>query len=305
MSARRAIPDAATSVASGLPESERTSGAGVSVQESALVLGGTGKSGRRVVERLRAVGRTVRVGSSKGNPPFRWTDPQTWAAVLDEMDAAFIVYSPDIAMPGAPEVIDAFTEQAVAAGVRRLVLLSGQKSEVGLESERRLQDSGADWTILRAAWFNQNFDEGFLREEVCSGRVALPVGDVGEGFIDADDIADVVATVLTRRGHSGAIYELTGPRLLTFAEAIAEIAEATDQEVKYVQISPESYAATLTAQGLSPVAVDRWIYLFTDLMDGRNARVEKGVQQVLGREPRDFTDYARAAAATGIWSSDR
>jgi uncharacterized protein YbjT (DUF2867 family) len=240
-----------------------------------LVLGGTGKSGRRLVHRLRAVNRSVRVGSTSGTPPFDWTDPETWAAALDGINAVFVVYSPDVAMPGAPDVIGAFAEQAVAAGARRLVMLSGQRAEFGLDSERRLQDSGAEWTILRVAWFDQNFDEGFLLDDVRAGQVALPVGSVGEAFIDADDIAEVAATVLTEPRHSGAIYELTGPRLLTFADAVAEISAAAGRDIRFVEVPPDTYAATLTAHG---------------------------VQKILGREPRDFADYARAAAATGVWA---
>ncbi|MFE7801583.1 NmrA family transcriptional regulator [Nocardia sp. NPDC057440] len=268
-----------------------------------LVLGGTGKSGRRLVQRLRAVNRPVRVGSTTGTPRFDWTDPATWAATLDGISAVFVVYSPDVAMPGAPEVIGAFAEQAVAVGARRLVLLSGQRAEVGVDSERRLQDSGAEWTILRAAWFDQNFDEGFLRDDVRAGRVALPVGAVGEAFVDADDIADVAATVLTEPRHSGAIYELTGPRLLTFADAVAEIGAASGRDIRFVEVSTDAYAATLTAHGRSAAEVDQSLYLFTKLMDGRNARVEHGVQKILGREPRDFRDYAGAAAATGVWTA--
>ncbi|MFQ6330298.1 MULTISPECIES: NAD(P)H-binding protein [unclassified Nocardia] len=268
-----------------------------------LVLGGTGKSGRRLVQRLRAVNRPVRVGSTTGTARFDWTDPATWAAALDGISAVFVVYSPDVAMPGAPEVIGAFAEQAVAAGARRLVMLSGQRAEVGVDSERRLQDSGAEWTILRVAWFDQNFDEGFLRDDVRAGRVALPVGAVGEAFIDADDIADVAATVLTEPRHSGAIYELTGPRLLTFADAVAEIGTASGRDIRFVEVPPDAYAATLTAHGRSAAEVEQSIYLFTKLMDGRNARVEHGVQKILGREPRDFRDYAGAAAATGVWTA--
>ncbi|MFD0361732.1 NAD(P)H-binding protein [Nocardia sp. GCM10030253] len=269
-----------------------------------LVLGGTGKCGRRLVRRLRAANRSVRVGSTAGTPRFDWVDRATWAAALDGISAVFVVYSPDAAMPGAPEVIGAFAEQAVAAGARRLVMLSGQRAEVGLDSERRLQDSGAEWTILRVAWFDQNFDEGFLLDDVRAGRVALPVGAVGEAFIDADDIADVAATVLTEPRHSGAIYELTGPRLLTFADAVAEIGAASGRDIRFAEVSPDAYAATLTAQGMSAAAVEQSIYLFTKLMDGRNARVEHGVQKILGREPRDFADYARTVAATGVWAVD-
>ncbi|MFQ6399054.1 NAD(P)H-binding protein [Nocardia sp. KC 131] len=267
-----------------------------------LVLGGTGKSGRRLVHRLRAVNRSVRVGSTSGTPPFDWTDPETWAAALDGINAVFVVYSPDVAMPGAPEVIGAFAEQAVAAGARRLVMLSGQRAEFGLDSERRLQESGAEWTILRVAWFDQNFDEGFLLDDVRAGQVALPVGSVGEAFIDADDIAEVAATVLTEPRHSGAIYELTGPRLLTFTDAVAEISAATGRDIRFVEVPPDTYAATLTAQGMPAAEVEQSVYLRTKLMDGRNARLEHGVQKILGRGPRDFADYARAAAATGVWA---
>ncbi len=206
-------------------------------------------------------------------------------------------------MPGAPEIIGAFADHAVASGARRLVMLSGQRAEVAEQGERRLQASGADWTILHAAWFNQNFDEGFLRDPVRSGRVELPVGDTPEPFIDADDIAEAATAILTEDGHTGMTYELTGPRLLSFADAVAEIADATGQSVRFISIAPEIYAERFAAEGRSPAEVKQSLYLFTDLMDGRNAHVENGVRQVLGREPKDFAEYARRAAETGIWRS--
>lgn len=274
---------------------------GISKQSEILVLGGNGKTGRRIVQRLRSNGYTVRVGSTSGNPPFNWTEPSTWNTALKGIDVVYVVYSPDIAMPGAPDIIGAFAEQAIAIGARRLVLLSGQRAEVAEESERRIQDSGADWTILRAAWFNQNFDEGFLLGPVRSGRVELPVKDVLEPFIDANDIADAASIVLTNNGYSGNIYELTGPRLLTFGDAVAEIAQVTGNDVRFISILPQTYASILADQGQSPAAIKQLIYLFTELMDGRNAHIENGVQKLLDREPIDFSDYVRRTNATGVW----
>jgi len=165
-----------------------------------------------------------------------------------------------------------------------------------------VRDSGADLTILRSTWFSQNFSEDYLLEPVLAGEVALPAGDTPEPFIDADDIADVAVAALTEDGHVGRLYELTGPRLLTFAEAVHEIAEATGREIRYVPVSIDEYATAATGQGVPDEVIDILTYLFGEVLDGRNAHLADGVQRALGREPRDFADYARTAAATGVWS---
>lgn len=268
-----------------------------------LVLGGTGKTGRRVVERLRTAGVPVRVGSRSGQPRFDWNDPATWPPVLRGADAAYLAYHPDLAVPGAERVIGALAEQAVASGVRRLVLLSGRGEEVAERCERLVREAGAEWTILRASWMSQNFSESYLLEPVLAGEVALPVGSVPEPFVDADDIADVAAAALTDGRHAGQLYELTGPRSLTFEEAVAEIAKASGRPVGFLPITQDEYDAALAAEGLSPDEVALVRYLFTTVLDGRNARPADGVQRALGRQPRDFTEYARAAAATGVWDA--
>jgi len=268
-----------------------------------LVLGGTGKTGRRVVERLRTAGVPVRVGSRSGQPRFDWDDPATWAPVLRGVDAAYLAYYPDLAVPGAERVIGALAEQAVASGVRRLVLLSGRGEEVAERCERLVRDVGAEWTILRSSWMSQNFSESYLLAPVLAGEVALPVGGVPEPFVDADDIADVAAAALTDGRHAGQLYELTGPRSLGFEQAVAEIAEASGRPVGFLRITQDEYDAALAAEGLSPDEVALVRYLFTTVLDGRNARPADGVQRALGRQPRDFTDYARAAAATGVWDA--
>jgi uncharacterized protein YbjT (DUF2867 family) len=268
-----------------------------------LVLGGTGKTGRRVVERLRTAGVPVRVGSRSGQPRFDWNDPATWLPVLRGADAAYLAYYPDLAVPGAERVIGALAEQAVASGVRRLVLLSGRGEEGAEHCERLVRDAGAEWTILRSSWMCQNFSESYLLEPVLAGEVALPAGSVPEPFVDADDIADVAAAALTDGRHAGQLYELTGPRSLTFEEAVAEIAEASGRPVGFLRITQDEYDAALAAEGLSPDERALVRYLFTTVLDGRNARPADGVQRALGRQPRDFTDYARAAAATGVWDA--
>ena len=266
-----------------------------------LVLGGTGKTGRRVVERLTRQHRPVRIGSRHGGVPFDWEDPATWAPALHGVGAAYISYFPDLAAPGAPEAVGSFAELAVATGVRRLVLLSGRGEEEAQASEKMLAGSGADWTVLRASWFAQNFSEGYLLDPVLGGDVALPAGDVREPFVDTDDIGDVAAAVLTQDGHLGEVYELTGPRLLTFAEAVGAIADAAGRPITYTRIPVEDFAAGLAAEQVPADIVELLMYLFTNVLDGRNASVADGVERVLGRPARDFTDYARDAAATGVW----
>jgi uncharacterized protein YbjT (DUF2867 family) len=267
-----------------------------------LVIGGTGKTGRRVVERLHARNLPVRVGSRAGNPPFDWNDRATWAAALQDVGAAYITYQPDLAVPGAADDIRTFAAQAVAAGVRRLVLLSGRGEEEAQQCEQIVQQAGAEWTIVRASWFNQNFDESFLLEPILAGEIALPAGAVREPFVDAEDIADVVVAALTEDHHAGQVYELSGPRLMTFREAIADIASVTGRNLQFVQITADQYTDFMRAGGVPENFIWLVNYLFTTVLDGRNASLTDGVQRALGRPPRDFADYARATAARGVWN---
>ena len=271
-----------------------------SLEQPTLVLGGTGKTGRRVAERLAARGVPVRLGSRSGEPPFDWEDRATWVPALSGVGSVYLTYYPDLAVPGAVDAVQSLIELAVARGVQRLVLLSGRGEDEAKRAEEVVQASGIDWTIVRSSWFNQNFSENYLRDPVLDGEVVLPAGGVREPFIDADDIADVAVAALTEEGHVGRVYEVTGPRLLTFADAVAEIAAATGREIRYVQVSPEQYASALTEHGVPAEFVWLMNYLFTTVLDGRNAHKADGVQRALGREPRDFSDYARDAAA-GVW----
>ena len=268
-----------------------------------LVLGGTGKTGRRVAERLIARGVPTRIGSRFGTPAFDWQDRSTWAPVLEGVRAAYVTYYPDLAVPGAAEAAGSFAELAVRSGVRRLVLLAGRGEPEAEAAEEVVRASGADLTVVRSTWFAQNFSEDYWRDLVVSGEVTLPAGEVPEPFVDADDIADVAVAALTDDRHIGEVYELTGPRLLTFAKAVDEIARATGREIRFVPISIEDFAAAAVAEDVPPEIVELLTYVFSEVLDGRNAHLADGVHRALGREPRDFSDYAREAAASGVWDA--
>ena len=268
-----------------------------------LVLGGTGKTGRRVVHRLEALGLPVRVGSRRGEPPFDWEDEATWAPALDGVGAVYLTYYPDLAIRGAVDATRAFAELAVRSGVPRLVLLSGRGEPEAERAEDAVRGTGVDLTIVRATWFMQNFSEDYMLGHVLSGEIRLPGGDVPTPFVDAGDIADVAVAALTDDRHAGRLYELTGPRSLTFDEVAAEIGAATGREVRYVPVSLEEHAAEAAAHGVDAEVIELLTYLFSEVVDGRNASTTDGVRRALGREPRDFSDYARGTAASGIWNA--
>jgi len=258
-----------------------------------------------VAERLAERGLLVRIGSRSAEPPFDWEKPDTWATALEGVSAAYVSYYPDLAIPGAPEAVRSFTELAVESGVQRLVLLSGRGEEEAQSAEQAVrevgEEAGVEWTIVRCAWFMQNFDENFLLEPILAGEVALPSGNVPEPFVDADDIADVAVAALTEDGHAGEIYELTGPRLLTMEEAVSEISRATGRQIRFVPVTLDEFVGAAYGD-VPPEFLSFLTYLFGEVLDSRNAHLTDGVRRALGREPKDFSDYARDVAATGVWS---
>ncbi|MCG8443774.1 MAG: NAD(P)H-binding protein [Caulobacterales bacterium] len=266
-----------------------------------LVLGATGKTGRRIAERLADKGVPVRLGSRSATPTFDWRNEASWDACLKGAETVYINYSPDPAVPGATDTIQAFTDTAVRQGVTRLVILSGRGEEEAQKCERIVQESGVDWTVVRASWFNQNFSEGAFLDMVLAGQITLPAGDIPEPFVDVDDIADVAVAALTEPGHAGEVYEVTGPRLMTFADAAAELSRAAGREIAYVQIPHEAFIAGVAESGAPKEVAWLMDYLFTTVLDGRNAYLTDGVERALGRAPKDFAAYARDTAATGVW----
>ncbi len=267
-----------------------------------LILGGTGKTGRRVAERLAAKGQNVRIGSRSAVPAFDWDNEQGWDAALKGVTQAYITYTPDLAMPGATDAIQSFVNKAKQARVKRLVLLSGRGEPEAQACEKIVQESGLEWTIVRASWFNQNFSEGAFIDMVLNGAITLPAGDQIEPFVDADDIADVAVAALTEDHHAGEVYEVTGPRLMPLTEVAADLSRATGREIAYVNVPHEGFIAEVANSGAPKEVVWMLDYLFATVLDGRNAHLTDGVQRALGRPPKDFADYARDVAATGVWS---
>jgi len=266
-----------------------------------LVIGGTGKTGRRVAARLTANGAPVRTGSRSADPAFDWDKPETWCGALDGVHAVYVTYYPDLLVPEAAGRIGAFAKLAVARGARRLVLLSGRGEDGAVLCENALKASGADWIVLRASWFMQNFSESFLLEPLLAGEVALPVGAVGEPFIHADDIADMAVEAFGDDRHIGQTYELTGPALLTFGQAIGEISAALGRDIAYRQITPAQFNSDLAAAGLPDSDQALFMELFTEVLDGRNAYITDDIARVLGRPPRAFANYVRETLATDVW----
>ena len=266
-----------------------------------LVLGGTGKTGRRIVTSLEAKGIPTRIGSRSATPAFDWHHETSWDACLKNVEAVYINYAPDLAMPGATDAIQAFVDRAKGHGVKRLVLLSGRGEIEAQACEQIVQESGIDWTIIRASWFNQNFSEGAFLEMVMAGQITLPAGDISEPFVDVDDIAEVAVAALTETGHAGEIYEVTGPRLMTFADIAAELSNASGCKITYVPVPHDAFVAGIKKSGAPKEVVWMLDYLFSTVLDGRNAYLTDGIQRALGRSPKDFADYAKEVAATGLW----
>lgn len=273
-----------------------------------LVTAATGKTGRRVARLLRERGVPVRAASRSATQPFDWTDRGTWEAALRGVTGTYVVH-PDLGSPQAADDVAAFARQAAAAGARHAVLLStpsdawGPAQEHVLAAERALEHAGLDWTVLRVRWFFQNFSEDFLHDPVLSGEIRLPAGDGKEAFIDAEDIAEVAVAALTEAGHAGWHYELSGPRLMTFADAVAEIARATGRDLRYVPLTPEAYAEEQRAQGVPEEWVQLTVGLYDHVRSGGLASLSDGVQKALGRAPRDFSEYADTTARQGVWNS--
>ena len=273
----------------------------VNTTKQILVIGATGKTGRRVLQRLNDRKVPALGVSFSSTPSFDWNNKSTWEAVLNNISSVYISYYPDLAIPGTVDAIAQFSNLAVKKGVQKLVLLSGRGEAEAEHCEEVVMDAGVDWTIVRASWFCQNFSEGKFLEPILAGHVALPAGNVGEPFVDADDIADVAVAALTEEGHSRKVYEVTGPRLLTFEEAVGEIAKATGRDIKYEQVPMQAYADLLVEYQLPKDLIWLVTYLFTEVLDGRNESIADGVQQALGRKATDFGEYVRKTAATGVW----
>ncbi|QVQ50187.1 NmrA family NAD(P)-binding protein [Spiractinospora alimapuensis] len=284
------------------PDQPSTAASG---ESPVLLVGGTGKIGRRLAARLRVMGLPVRVASRSGNPRFDWHDDSTWDSVVRGAHRMYLA-TPEEEVPVA-----AFVTRAVAAGVRRVVALSGRGLEewgedfgAGMRGvETAVRESGAEWSIMRPTNFNQNFDEYSFRPAIMAGELALPMAGVPERFIDAEDIAAVAAVLLTEDGHQGRAYEMSGPEALTFGEAVEIIARASGRAVTYRDVEPDEYLRALLDDGVDQEEAASLGAMFSIMRRGVLNTPATGVREVLGREPIDFTSYALRAAAAGAWAT--
>ncbi|WP_088328315.1 NAD(P)H-binding protein [Lacimicrobium sp. SS2-24] len=256
-----------------------------------LIIGSTGKTGSRVMQRLKTLGYMPKGAARTGEVHFDWEAPTTWAPALNGIDSVYITYYPDLAMPRAPEDISCFCALAKMKGVRHITLLSGRGEPAAQRCEDIVRQSGIDWTIVRAAWFNQNFSEGLFRQFITQGNIALPVNSVTEPFVDIDDLADVVVASLTEPGHEGQLYEITGPELLSFPQLAVRFSALLKRQVTFEQVSLEEFQHRLEQQNVAPEFIAALTYLFTEVLDGRSEFLTDGVQRALGREPKSFNQY--------------
>ncbi|MEO1011957.1 MAG: NAD(P)H-binding protein [Bacteroidota bacterium] len=273
------------------------------MKRNILVIGGTGKTGKRIVHLLNNLGHQVRVGSRKGNPSFDWHNQEGWSAAVEGMDAIYITYQPDLAVPGALGAIEQLVKVAKSGNVQKLVLLSGKGEREAQLCEQVVIHSGLEYTIVRANWFNQNFSENFLVQGVLEGHVALPFAQMKIPFVDANDIAEVAVKALTEDGHNGEIYELTGPEGITFEEATQVISNVTRRTIQFTGLSVDAYVAALKEQHLPKDFIWLISYLFTEVLGNpSNSEITNDIEKVLGRKPIRFKEYAEKTAAMGVWN---
>lgn len=268
-----------------------------------LVIGGTGKTGRKVVEGLQKQQQNVRIGSRSQNPTFEWSQPATWRQALAGMDKVYISYYPDLAVPGAFDAIQGLVEVAKTVGVKKLVLLSGKGEKEAERCEEVVAHSGLDYTLVRASWFNQNFSESFLLEPILAGHVALPMPETKIPFVDTGDIAEVAVEALLQDQHNGQIYEITGPRKLTFKDAIQEIGEGIGRQIHFQTVTQPEYNKMMEVAGVPGDYIWLFDYLFREVLGNPdNQVVTQDVQKVLGRPATDFKEFVEVTARTGVWN---
>ncbi|MDH3693125.1 MAG: NmrA family transcriptional regulator [Gammaproteobacteria bacterium] len=267
-----------------------------------LIIGKNGKTGARVNQRLKDLGYATRPVSRSTNPAFDWQNQATWPSVLEGTYTAYVTYQPDLAVPKAESDIRAFIRIAKENGLQHVVLLSGRGEEGAQRAEEILKTSGLEWNIVRASWFNQNFSENFFLDGIMAGELVLPAGDTVEPFVDADDIADVVVTAITKSDHRNRLFEVTGPRALTFAQCVEEISEALGRRINYSSVPIDHYVQALREEGIPEDL--QWLLreLFTVVFDGRNSNVMSGIEEALGRPATDFKDYVQKTLDSGAWN---
>lgn len=270
--------------------------------QKVVVLGGIGKTGRKVAEKLAKNGHVVRIGSRTQNPAFDWNDASNWSEVLEGMDAVYVAYQPDLAVPGALESIEKLMNEIRKSSIQKVVLLSGKGEKEAELCEQVVIHSGLDYSILRCSWFNQNFSESFFLDPIRLGQVALPKAEAKVPYVDTDDISDMAVEVIENDQHRNQLYELTGPQIYTFREVIQLISRETGREIQFTEINLPSYLDLLKSHGVPEDFVWLINYLFSTVLDAPgNEEISSDIEKVLGRKAKSLEEYVIETAKTDVW----
>jgi uncharacterized protein YbjT (DUF2867 family) len=280
-----------------------------------LVTGATGLNGSALLRCLSARGiaaralvrNPARAAAIAALPHIEivegdMAEPETLGPALRDVDRAMLISSSD---PVMLEVQSNFIAAARVAGVRHVVKLSGIMPEIASpfrfarmhgEIERVLEASGMAFTHLRAG----EFMPAYFRQVpsiVAKGMMFLPMEDARIASIDVGDLAEIAAETLTAPGHEGKTYPLTGPEALTMSEVADRLSAATGKPIRYVNVAPEDARKAQLAAGMPPYLVDALAELFAERRRGKEAQVSPMAQQILGRPPTSFAQFAARNAA--------
>jgi uncharacterized protein YbjT (DUF2867 family) len=267
-----------------------------------LVTAVKGKTSSRVAKMMDENGLEYRGVSRSSETPFDWYDPSTWEKALEGIKAAYLVFLPDLAVPGSIEIITAFVKLAEKKGLERLVLLSGRGEEEAQKCEQIVLNSNITSTVVRASWFAQNFSESFFLGSILSGQITIPENHVKEPFVDVDDIAEVAFRALTTDGHNGKIYEVSGPELLSFEDVAKVFSQSLGKTIQVNHVTMKEFKLSLINAKVPNEVVDLLEYLFTEVLDGRNEYLTNGVNEALGRPATSFSSYIDKTISTGVWA---
>jgi uncharacterized protein YbjT (DUF2867 family) len=266
-----------------------------------LVLGGTGKTGSRVADTLSALGVGVRTAARGGaDIRFDWNNPATFEGALQGVTGVYLV-SPVMRVDFAGVVSD-FLDQAEQAGVRNVTYLSAYgmehaPAEVALRAVELDLESRGSFThsIVRPAWFMQNFSETFLKP--VEDEIVVPGGTGGEAFVSAEDIASVAAATLAEpERHAGRAYAPTGPESLTLDEAARIISAAAGRTIVYRDTDRTEWVGAMVRSGV-PAEYGEVLHALTEtIASGRGAQPNDDVLAATGAAPVSFADFAAKTA---------
>ena len=272
-----------------------------------LVTGATGTIGREVTKQLAAQGVKTRAAvrdqtkarEQFGNEielvSFAFEDKRFFADALEDVEKIFLL--PPL-IPNQEQVTNAFVDAAQSAGVQHIVKLSaiGVETEtfaVGeshAANERHIRNSGLAFTFLRPNSFMQNFINYYPPRD---GVIYLPWGNGRASFVDTRDIASVAAEALTNKAHQNKIYTLTGPAALSIDDVARALSHVIGREIRYVDLPESAVRDAMLNAGMPEWQVDSLMELHAINKQSRWSTITSDVEEVTGKPPIDFREFAR------------